>query len=224
LKVRHGPAHRASGGSGHLLTRAADVVRVALLCSIVGWLVAGDGSAALKALLVLPPALLGRPVRIEPAFDLLFASALSVEATATGLGAYDSIGWGDTLSHLVLPLLSGPVLYAGLLRLDAVPTSPTGRSPRFLLGAAVVTGASVLAVGALWELVEWAADGAFGTSYSQGSRDTMGDLVADAIAAVGAGALVAAWLRHRAGELVSRSEFSPRPGRRRPPRAASPRP
>jgi hypothetical protein len=174
------------------LTRAADLVRLAILCSAAIWLIAGDGSAALRALLVLPPALLARLVRVDPSFDLLFSFALAAEGAATGLGGYDSISWGDTLSHLVLPLLSGPILYTGLVRLGAVPDPEVATSGRFLAGAAVVTAASVLALGALWELVEWAADGLFGTNYSQGYNDTLGDLLADAIAAIGSGALVAA--------------------------------
>ena len=176
------------------LTCGADVVRVSLLCGAAGWLVAGDPSAALKALLVLPPAVLGRVVRIHPAFDLLFSFALAAEAAASGLGAYDSISWGDTLSHVVLPVLSGPVLYVGLVRLGAAAQPSAGPTARCLLGAAVVTAASVLALGALWELVEWAADSALGTNYSQGNRDTLVDLLADSVAAIGGGVLVAVWL------------------------------
>jgi hypothetical protein len=176
------------------LTRGADVVRVALLSGAAGWLVAGDPSAALKALLVLPPAVLGRVVHIHPAFDLLFSFALAVEATASGLGAYDSVSWGDTLPHLVLPVLSGPVLYVGLVRLGAAAQPSAAPTARFRLGAAVVSAASVLALGALWELVEWATDSAFGTNYSEGYRDTLVDLLADAVAAIGGGVLVAVWL------------------------------
>lgn len=176
------------------LARAADVVRLAILCSAAIWLVGDDGSAALKALLVLPAALLGRVAPVTPAFDLLFASALAAEVTGTGLGAYDSITWGDTLSHVLLPLLSAPILYAALVRLGAVTNHSAEPSATVLVGAVVVTAACVLAVGALWELVEWAADSAFGTEYSQGYGDTLGDLLADAIAAIGGGALVAFWL------------------------------
>jgi hypothetical protein len=195
---------RAAPANARRLTRVADLVRVALLCTAAVWLIAGDGSAALKALLVLPPALLGRVVRIHPGFDLLFSTALAAEAIATGLGAYDSIGGGDTLSHLVLPLLSGPVLYGGLVTLGIVPSPSIAPAARFGLGAAVVTAASVLALGTLWELAEWAADGAFGTNYSQGYSDTLGDLLADAGAAVISGALVAGWLR-----LASRGSCPP---------------
>jgi hypothetical protein len=181
------------------LAMAADLVRVAIGCSAVIWIVVDDGSTALKAVLVLPAALLGRVARVTPAFDLLFACALAAEVTATGLGAYDSISWGDKLSHLVLPLLSAPILYAALVRLGAVTERSDDPSASALVGAVVVTAACVLAVGALWELVEWAADSAFGTDFSQGYGDTLGDLLADAVAAIGGGALVALWLQASRG-------------------------
>jgi hypothetical protein len=187
------PATRPAG-TRRSLTRAADAARVVLFCSGAAWLFAGDGAAALRALLVLPPALLGRFGRVHPAFDLLFTSALAIEATATGLGAYDSIAWGDTLSHFVLPLLSVPVVYGGLVRLSAAAAPSAAHPARACVGAAVVTGASVLALGALWELVEWAADGAFGTNYSEGHRDTLVDLLADALAAITGGGLLGVWL------------------------------
>ena len=186
---------RAAPKNARRLTSVADLVRVVLLTTAAVWLIAGDGAAALKALLVLPAALLGRVVRIHPGFDLLFSCALAAEAIASGLGAYGSIGRGDTLSHLVLPLLSGPVLYGGLVRLGVAAWVFPTPAARYGLGAAVVTAASVLALGTLWELVEWAADGAFGTNYSQGYSDTLSDLLADAIAGIVSGALVAVWLR-----------------------------
>lgn len=176
------------------LTRVADLVRAALLCTAAVWLFSGDEAAALRAILVLPPAVLGRLVRIHPAFDLLFSSALAADSIATGLGAYDTVGWNDTLSHVVLPLLSGPVLYVALVRLGAAAAPSGAPTGRFLFGAAVVTAASVLALGALWELAEWTADQAFGTEYSQGYDDTLVDLLADSVAAAGAGGLVSVWL------------------------------
>jgi hypothetical protein len=185
---------RAESRSARRLTRVADLLRVALLCTAAGWLVSGDAAAALRAILVLPPAVLGRLVRIHPAFDLLFSSALAADSIATGLGAYDTIGWNDTLSHLVLPLLSGPILYMTLVRLGAAAAPSAAPTVRFLCGAAVLTAASVLALGALWELVEWTADRAFGTNYSQGYDDTLVDLLADTVAATVAGGLVSVWL------------------------------
>jgi hypothetical protein len=184
-----------ASGIAQRFRRASDVARAAIACAAALFLIAGDGAAGLKALLVLPPAFAGRYVRVNPAFDFLFAFALLVEVVATSLGAYDSISWGDRLSHIVLPLLSGPVLYAGIVRLRGgrdVDRAPTARS---LLASAAITALAVLSLGVVWELVEWVADGAFGTDFSQGYEDTRDDLRNDAIAAAGSAALVAAWLR-----------------------------
>jgi hypothetical protein len=165
------------------------MARAAIVCAAALFAIAGNGSAALKALLVAPPAFAGRYVRVSPAFDLIFAVALLAEAVATGLGAYDSISWGDGLSHLVLPLLSGPILFAGIVRIRGSTDS--------LLASALVTTMAVLVLGVVWEGVEWVVDAAFGTDFSQGYNDTLDDLRNDAIAAVASGGLVAAWLRWR---------------------------
>jgi uncharacterized membrane protein YjdF len=151
----------------------------------------------LKCLLVLAPAVAGRLARVPPVFDLLFTLALAGEAIGTGLGAHGSISWPDEASHLVIPLLSAPIVYQILVGLTA--TSPPERGDlRAYVGAGIVTGIGVLALGAVWELVEWGADGTLGTDYSQGYRDTLSDLLADAIAAALAGVLVAGCrLRYR---------------------------
>jgi hypothetical protein len=66
------------------------------------------------------------------------------------------------------------------------------------LGAAVITTIAVMCLAALSEIVESVGDGTVATNYSQGYDDTIVDLWVDAIAAVGAGALVAGWLRGQA--------------------------
>jgi hypothetical protein len=175
------------------LTTAADVVRIGIACAAGVFVLEGDGSAALKAALVLAPALAARLAAPPPAFDLAFTLALGAEALSTGLGAHGTFGAGDTVSHILLPLLSAPILYVGLLRLAG--TEPSSLpTVRVLVGAALVTTAAVLCLGAAWELVEWAADTALGTSYSQGHNDTLTDLRNNAIAATAGGVLVAGWL------------------------------
>jgi hypothetical protein len=156
---------------------AADLARLAIVVAAAVYLAKGDREAALKAVLVLTPSLFARLVRVDPALDLLFALALFAEAA--GL-----LGPEDTLPHLVLPLLSGPVLYTALTRLGFVPRP-----------AALVTFAGVVGLGVAWELVEWIADAALGTNYSQGWADTRGDLVNDTIAAAASGVLVGVWVR-----------------------------
>jgi hypothetical protein len=193
------PRDSAAAPRGEVLTRLADVGRVAIVCGSAAFLAGGDGSAALKALLVMPAAFAPRLVRVHPVLDLVFVLALVAESLGRGVAGYYG---DDAMSHIVLPLLSGPVLYVGLVRLGALPAGAAKPAP---LAVATVTAATVLAVGAMWELVEWTADGAFGTNYSQGYSDTLTDLLNDAIAAAGSGALVAAWVRASA----ERPEIAP---------------
>jgi GT2 family glycosyltransferase len=160
-------------------------------------LAAGEGSAALKSVLVLAPALCARVAGAPAGFDLAFTAALAVEAIGTGTGAYEWIGWGDSTSHLVIPFLGAPAAYHVLMRLGAGPAADVARDRRACAAAGLITAIAVLALGTLWELVEWGADSAFGTDYSQGYLDTLTDLLGDMIAATLGGLFVAAWLRAR---------------------------
>jgi multisubunit Na+/H+ antiporter MnhB subunit len=187
---------RRSAPARRQLTRAADIVRLGILMVGATALVVGDGPVALKVLLLLPPALGPRLLRAPPGLDLLFATALGVEAVASSLSSHGAVGWWDTLSHLVLPLLSGLVLYVGLVRLCRSRPSD-GASPG-LAFSALVTFSAVVILGLLWELIEWAADEALGTNYSLSAQDTATDLRADTLAAAGAAAVVVLLRRHSA--------------------------
>ena len=163
---------------------AADAVRAALVCAAPALLIAGDGAVAAKFVLVLPATFAARLLGVHPGLDLAFALALAGEAVGSALAAHELIGWDDRASHLVLPLLCGLVVYAALRRAPA---------PRGPVGVGALTGFAVVVVAALWELVEWGADAALGTNFSMGREDTVGDLSADAVAAVGAGTAALLW-------------------------------
>ena len=81
------------------------------MVAAAAFLAAGEGSAALKCVLVLTPALCARAAGAPAGFDLAFTAVLAVEAIGTGTGAYEWIGWGDSTSHLVIPFLCAPVAY-----------------------------------------------------------------------------------------------------------------
>jgi hypothetical protein len=142
---------------------------------------------------MLPATLVARLVAVNPAFDLVFAVALSAQAVATALATHSLISWDDRLSHFVLPLLSGPVVYVALVRLGVL--AAPARTQRLFLRAGLVTATEVLALGAAWEVVEWMADSTLGTDYSQGYHDTVVDLSVDGIAAAAAGVAIILWLR-----------------------------
>jgi hypothetical protein len=161
---------------------AADTVRIGLVCVAVTLFWAGDAAVAAKFVLVVPATVGARLLRVHPAADLAFTFALAAEARGSALAAHELIGWDDRLSHLVLPLLLGLVVYTALRR---------RRAARRPTAAGLLTGIAVLVIAALWEVVEWAVDTAFTTNFSMGRDDTVGDLSADAVAAAGAGAAAA---------------------------------
>jgi hypothetical protein len=163
---------------------AADVVRAALVCAAAALVLAGDGAIAAKVVLVLPATVAARLLDVSPVLDLVFTLALAGEAAGSALAAHELIGWDDRISHFVLPLLCGLVVYAALRRT---------RAPHRPAGVGLMTAVAVLAIAAAWEVVEWGVDAALGTNFSMGHDDTVGDLSADAAAAVGAGAAAVLW-------------------------------
>ena len=156
---------------------------------------------------MLVPAAAARLARVPPGFDLVFTLALAGEAIVSGLTGYGRIEWPDEASHLVIPFLSAPIVYQILVELSATSPPDGAAGARAYVGAGIVTSAGVLALGAVWELVEWGADRGLGTDYSQGYEDTLSDLRADALAAALGGVLVAAWL-HRQRRRAERSAAS----------------
>lgn len=58
-----------------------------------------------------------------------------------------------------------------------------------------------MAVGALWEVFEYASDAAFGSDLSMGNADTVGDLLADAAGALAGGALMVLWAERGWGSV-----------------------
>jgi hypothetical protein len=173
----------------------ADLLRLAIVVIGVVAMVTGDTATAIKCVLLLPAAMASRLVVAPLPWGLAFTLALAVEAIGSATGWNSVAGW-NTAAHLVLPFLSGPLLYGGLerlgLRVDAQACGPV----QARLAAGVVTFTSVLAAGALWELVEWAADAWFGTHFAKSYNDTVTDLLHDALAAVATGIVIA---RRRCG-------------------------
>jgi hypothetical protein len=181
--------------------RIADLPRLAVAVTAIAAAAGGDTDTAIKCVLLLAPAVASRLVAVAPAWEVAFNLALAGEAIGSAAGFNDISGW-NTMAHLVLPSLSGPFLYCALERVGLRTVRTDGRASAATgtgLAAGIVTFASVLAIGALWELVEWAVDTWFGTQFAISYGDTVGDLLHDAVAALASGLVVA--LR---GELVMR--------------------
>ncbi len=115
--------------------------------------------------------------------------AIAVLANIAGYlwNLYDRFWWFDEVVHgytsFALTLALGLVLYGAVL---------TGVHRHRLPLILAIAGLG-LAVGALWEVAEWAYDQVVPADAILGKRDTIIDLIMDTIGAVAAG-VVASWM------------------------------
>jgi VanZ family protein len=113
----------------------------------------------------------------------LLAAAALANAAGYAFTLWDRVAWFDEVIH-------GFTLFAITLPLGLAALGPVvnGTGDRALW--AVLTIASMgLAVGALWEVAEWAYDQWAAGNVILGKTDTIVDLIADSV-----GALLGAWL------------------------------
>jgi hypothetical protein len=128
------------------------------------------------------------------AFDLAFILAMALTGWGEALRLYDRFAYYDVFVHSLVPLFGAPCVYIALARLDTLPDPAEARASKsHLVGIFVVTLALGLAIGALWEILEWTSDQTLGSKLSLGQKDTIGDLVADGAGAFCGGLLLLAW-------------------------------
>jgi hypothetical protein len=172
-----------------------DVLRALLVAGAVGFAVAGDANGALLLGGAGVAAWLVRPVLLPRAYDLAVVLALTLQAWGEALGLYDTITWFDNVVHFTLPFFAAPTLYIVLARLDVVPDPRDETTGRHYAGIAIITFALGVALGGLWEIVEWSSDNVAGSSLQLGNDDTVGDLIADSLGALCGAALLVCWAR-----------------------------
>jgi hypothetical protein len=170
-----------------------DVLRSLLLAGAVGFALAGDlhgalllGGAGVVAWLV-------RFALLPRVYDLCLVGALTLQAWGEALGLYDSIVWFDNVVHFSLPFFGGPTLYIVLARLDVVPDPKDETSLHHYVGIGIVAFALGVALGGLWEIVEWSSDNVFGSHLQLGNDDTVGDLIADSLGSLCGALLLVCW-------------------------------
>jgi hypothetical protein len=178
-----------------------DVLRLVILAGAAVYAVDGQwGSAVLLAALG-SVTLVGRLVNLPRLYDLALTLGMVLQGFGETLGLYDQFVRFDDLVHFTLPMLTAPVVYIALARLDVVPDPRDETHLQHYVGIGVVTAALGIAVGALWELFEWRSDAWFGTALSEDNDDTNGDLFRDTLGSlVGAGLLVV-WARFGWGSV-----------------------
>ncbi len=178
-----------------------DVLRLLLLGGAVGYALAGRGGAAALLAFLGAVTLLARLVNLPRVYDLSLTLAMALQGFGEVWGLYDRFVRFDDLVHVTLPLLTSPVVYIALARLDVVPDPRDETHARHYVGIAVVTAALGIAIGGLWEIWEWRSDAWFGTQLSESNDDTNGDLVRDTIGALIGAALLVVWARFGWGSV-----------------------
>ncbi len=178
-----------------------DVLRLVILGGAVGYAATGrSGAAALLAGLG-AVTLVARAVNLPRIYDLSLTLAMALQGFGETFGLYDEFVRFDDLVHFTLPMLTAPVVYIALARLDVVPDPRDETHARHYVGIAVVTAAIGIAIGALWEIWEWRSDAWFGTQLSESNDDTNGDLVRDTIGSLIGAALLVVWARFGWGSV-----------------------
>src|SRR3712207_551102 len=136
-----------------------DLLRGALAVGTVVAAVAGTASGAVYLAVSTLGALVARGLDLPRVIDLAFVAALSVTGFGEALGFYDRWDWFDRVVHFVVPMLFSLVAYIGLARADLVPdprdqVADVRRGPALFL----MSFAFGVALGAIWEIVEYTLD------------------------------------------------------------------
>lgn len=127
--------------------------------------------------------------RLPTLFDLLFVIAALVNAAGWAFRWYNTIGLYDEIAHgfttFALTLALGYLAYGRMLR---------SFQEQWLLFVLTIASFGI-AIGALWEVAEWAADFVFASQVVESINDIMDDLIMDSIGAVLAG-ILSLWALH----------------------------
>ena len=183
------------GDWGRVIRDPLDLLRALFAAGALWFALEGDAKGAFNLALASVVVLAARLGNLPRIYDLAVIVALALTQGGEALGLYDAVAWYDRLVHFVVPLLASQVVYLCLARVEVLPDPRQETVARHDAGMFVVTFALGLAVGALWEIFEWAADGVFGSDLSQGNVDTVGDLIADATGSLAGGGLMVLWSR-----------------------------
>lgn len=141
-------------------------------------------STILILLLMLVPSLLRDRYRLYLPFalDLGIVSLIFITLFLGHMGRfYDNVPLWDKFAHFQSGLLLGVIGFVIVYVLNENRNIKLGLSPAFL---AVFSVAFSLAMGVIWEIVEFIGDSFFGSLWQANNTDTMWDLIATGVGAI----------------------------------------
>jgi hypothetical protein len=178
-----------------------DLLRLSLVAGAVTFALVGDYAAASLLAFLGALTLFARWVNLPRVYDLCFTGAMVLQGYGEALGVYETMRVFDDVVHFTLPMLTAPVLYIALARLDVVPDPRDETTARHYAGIFIVALALGISIGALWELVEWGTDTWFGTHLQLSNADTVGDILRDSLGSLAGAALLVVWARYGWGSV-----------------------
>lgn len=175
--------------------KTADALRLlGVLSAVAALALPGFTDAAIIAF-CLPGLMLPRFLGMRPAADAWVTVVLLVAAWSNVLDLYRTVEWWDIPVHVVVAGTVAVLVYLLLARTEIVPAPGTARFTA--VGALVLTTVLGLALGAVWEMVEWFGYAVITDEIHVTYDDTIGDM-----AAGGVGALLGGWLLAGASQLL----------------------
>jgi hypothetical protein len=189
------------GDWGRVVRDPIDLLRATFFVGAAIFLVSGEIKGVGNLLVGGVALLVARAVQLPRLYDLAFTIAMIFTGWGEALGLYDAWKPYDNVVHFIVPMLCCQVAYIALARIEVLPDLREEFTPRHYAGIFTIAFALGVAIGGLWEIVEWASDELFGSNLSMGNNDTVGDLIADSLGALAGGLLLVAWTKYGWGSV-----------------------
>ncbi len=164
----------------------ADLIRIAGLVSFFLSLLFFELAQAGVIAFTLPGLMIARFLGMKPWPDIILTSSLLIAAWSNLFEIYTSISWWDLLIHFICAGGLAAVAYLILARYRAVP--PPGRHP---VAGVILTTVLGLALGVLWEIVEWIGFTFITQQIYVTYEDTISDLVVGGLGSLVCGFVIA---------------------------------
>lgn len=189
------------GDWGRAVRDPIDLLRAVFFAGAAVFAVLGELGGVANLLVAGVALLVARAVDLPRLYDLGFTLAMILTGWGEALGLYDAWKPYDNVVHFIVPMLTSQVAYISLARLEVLPDMREEFTQRHYTGIWLITFALGVAIGGLWEILEWSSDGLFGSNLSMSNDDTAGDLIADSLGAAAGGLLLVAWTRYGWGSV-----------------------
>jgi hypothetical protein len=189
------------GDWGRVVRDPIDLLRATFFIGAAVLLIAGEIKGVGNLVLGGTALLVARTVELPRLYDLGFTVAMIFTGWGEALGLYDLWKPYDNVVHVLVPMLCCQVAYIALARIEVLPDLRDDFSPRHYAGIFTVAFSLGVAIGGVWEIVEWTSDAVFGSNLSMGNDDTVSDLVSDTVGAAAGGLLLVAWTKYGWGSV-----------------------